>query len=99
MRKIMAVGAFASLLASCAHPGVSAKVDAVVLTLTTADNAYVKTCRDVPTLGICIEPRKTQIKALAQKAYDAVKAAEQNEALISFAIDTVNEFSAATKAN
>ena len=84
------------VLVSCVDPGVSNKINAAKVSLTLAENTYVKTCRDVPTLVICVDPMKTKIKELDMKAYNAVKLAEGNEELLTFALSAIGEFTAAT---
>ncbi len=96
MKKYLVVGGLVFLSACVGNPGISSKVDAVEVALTTAENTYVNTCRAAPLLRICVDPTKQIIKDLDMKAYNAVKAAQQNEALLSFAIDAVTSLTNAT---
>jgi len=99
MKKQLFAGAFIFVsisLISCVNPGVSNKVNAAVASLTLAEQTYARTCRDVPTLVICVDPMKMKIKELDMKAYNAVKLAEANEAMLSFAIAAISDFTNAT---
>lgn len=92
-RPIFALAALALLaLAGCANPGVSSKVDAAVVALTTAENValvYTRLPR-CPAPGPCSDQATVdRIKSADMQAYQAVKAAEQNEALLSVALQAV----------
>ena len=84
----------AALLAvgGCANPGVKAKVDAAVVALTTAERValiYTGLPR-CPAPSPCSDPATVQrIKDADNQAYQAVKAAEQNEALLSVALQAI----------
>jgi hypothetical protein len=81
-------------LSGCgASPGVSAKVDAAVVGLTAAENAallYTRLPRCPAPAPCSTQATVDLIKAADNRAYAAVKAAEQNEALVSFALDAVS---------
>lgn len=92
-------------LGACStSPGVSAKVDAAVVGLTTAENAaliYTRLprCGTTGASAVCSDQATVdRIKAADLKAYAAVKAAEQNEALLSVALDAVSALTAAVPA-
>jgi hypothetical protein len=94
-------GALVLGVAACsAAPGVSAKVDAAVVGLTTAENAALiytglPRCGAVGSSAICSDQATVdRIKAADNRAYAAVKAAEQNEALLSVALDAVSSLTA-----
>lgn len=83
----------ALLATACASPGVANKVDAAVVALTTAERLALNytslpRCGTSPkTPVVCSTPSVVAaIKAADQKAYDAVKAAEKNEAFLSMAL-------------
>lgn len=96
MRRIVLAGLLLGVAACATDPGVESKVLAAEQSLTLAETTYVKTCRDVPTLTICVNPMKQQIKDLDNKAFAAKEAAKQNSALLSFAISAIGEFTTAT---
>lgn len=96
--KPLAVAAMLAL-GACQNPQVSAKVDAAIVSLTTAERlalVYTSLPRCPVSAPICSDPaRVAQIKSLDMKAYTAVKVAEKNEALLSAAIDAVQSFQSA----
>ena len=85
----------AAALAACANAGagISAKVDAAVVGLTAAERAalvYTSLPR-CPAAALCSDPATVQkIKDADNIAYAAVKAAEQNEALLGAALSAVS---------
>lgn len=100
-RQITALVPVLGLLAlpACAtgpDPGQQAKVDAAVLGLSTAERLaaiYTKlpSCTAPKPVMLCSDPAiKQKIKDADQVAYNAVKAAENNPALLSLALDAVS---------
>lgn len=97
MKRAVIVAALLFGLPACStNSGVDSKVYAAEQSLTLAEQAYFKTCQDVPTLKICVDPLKQQIKDLDNKAFAAKEAAKNNSALLSFAISAIGEFTTAT---
>jgi hypothetical protein len=92
---------FFFLVACAATPGVPSKVDAAVVGLTTAESlalVYVKLprCGTVASMFVCSDlDTMNKLKALDNIAYKAVKAAENNEALLSDALIAVTAFQSA----
>lgn len=89
-------------LAACVNPSVTSKVDAAVVGLTAAERAaliYTSLPR-CPTTVICSDPATVaKIKSLDNQAYVAVKAAEQNEALLSAALSSISTLTSAIPAS
>ncbi len=89
----------ALLTAACSTTvGVSSSVDAAVVGLTTAERLaliYTSLPR-CPAPAPCSDPATVQkIKDLDLTAYNAVKAAEKNEALLSGALTAISAFQSA----
>lgn len=88
MRKLILAGALA--LAACQPTAqVSNAVSAAVIALTDVDRLVLvyTTLPRCPGATICSDPATVvRVKALAQKAHDAVKLAEANETMLSDAI-------------
>lgn len=98
-----AVIAAVVLVTGCANVGVSSKVDAAVVGLTAAEKAaliYTRLARcPQPGSTPCSDPATVaKIISLDNQAYQAVKAAEQNEALLSAALSAVTNLSSAIPA-
>jgi hypothetical protein len=101
MKRLALSIAVASALTACASPGVSAKVDAAVVGLTTAESLaliYTKLprCTTPSAPSLCSDQATVdKIKSLDTTAYNAVKAAEANEALLGVALSAVTAFQSA----
>ena len=102
MRRRHTIAGLALLVSACAtSPDVSAKIDAAIVGLSTAESLaliYTRLPRCVVPKGVmlCSDPATVQkIKDLDMTAYNAVKAAEKNGALVSAALDAVQAFQTA----
>lgn len=100
MRKVIAVAGLLAL-SSCANvpPTVASKVDAAVVGLTAAEKAAL-IYTTLPRCTAAVPPCSSQvtvdkIKDLDNRAYAAVKSAEQNEALLWLATQAIANLSAA----
>lgn len=89
------------LVGACTtSPKVASTVDAVAVTLTTAEVEMTKwfkgcTAGSIPATACPDAAAKQKIKDLDNTAYKAVMAAENNSALLSTAIDAVASFTRA----
>lgn len=88
-----------SLAACTTSPKVAASVDAAVVALTTAEGLAViyKKLPACPTVKFaCSDPVVVKkLQDLDMTAYAAVKAAEKNEALLSYALSSIDAFKTA----
>ena len=95
---VVALALALGLTACTTSGGTQSKIDAVVVSLTTAERLaliYTQLPR-CPAAGPCSDAATVaKIKDLDNQAYTAVKAAEQNSALLDAAIASVQSFSTA----